>query len=884
MSRETIKSIERLLSQDFKLTPMIEQYYQIKQKNPEILLFFRMGDFYELFFNDAVEVSKLLNITLTHRGKIGTEPIPMAGIPHHAANSYLDRLTSMGLKVAICEQTEDPKNAVGIVKRDITQIVSPSMPFDLDKADITDHHFMACGNYYKGKFQLVFIDFTSGTFLGDQFSSSEELIEKVSKLRPKEFITFRGQWERFSDISKFLEKSEMLKTYLLPEYFEQKNSEHYIEKLIPFYKKDKILNSCIEILNPLGALSYLIASTQPIDSLIHLKPFRMAHDRDILRVTLPTLEGLEILPSSKEKYKESLLGFFDKTKTSMGTRYLKQFFLNPISQLAIIEQRQKIIGYFTVEADILSEIRQTLSNTRDIERIMAKLSAKKASSGDLLNIANTIIPLSSIRGSISKIPTKILPQISDTEFIILEGISKKILMALNSEIGASLEKGNLINPGFNKKRDELFFIEETSKLKLEKIEKKYKSLTGISKIKIKSNNIFGYFIEIPKTQASKIPDYFERKQTLVNCERFTTSELIRFETEILSAKENLLKLERKIYQDLIEEVTSCASQLQKIAALIGSLDVFQSLAFVALQEDLKAPKIVPGKNLLNVKGAWHPLVKSLISEKFITHDLFLNEDSYFGLLTGPNMAGKTTVMREMGIIQFLAQIGSFVPAKSAELGLCDYLFSRLGACDDILKGQSTFMVEMSETSEIIRHSSKNSFIILDEVGRGTSTYDGLSIAWALVEHLIRKTKAITLFATHYHELIEVVEGEKGGKNLTVETVVEKGDVRFLYKLIESGAAQSYGIYVAKLAGLPRPLLKRAEEILYSLEKECIKNGKSQKNSPTQLFLFEDSDLTPRIPQYLKDLEGEIAKIDPLRITPLEALQTLHNLRENIPTQ
>lgn len=884
MSRETIKSIERLLSQDFKLTPMIEQYYQIKQKNPDLLLFFRMGDFYELFFNDAIEVSKLLNITLTHRGKIGPEPIPMAGIPHHAANTYLDRLTSIGLKIAICEQTEDPKDAVGIVKRDITQIVSPGMPFDLDKADLIDNHFMACGNYSKGKFQLVFIDFTSGIFLGDQFSSSEDFIEKINKLKPKEFITFKGQWDRFTNISKFLEKSEILKTYLLPEYFEHKNSEHYIEKLIPFYKKDKILNSCVEIFNPLGALSYLIASTQPIDSLIHLKPFRMLYDKDILRVTLPTLIGLEILPSSKEKYKESLLGFFDKTKTSMGARHLKQFFLNPISHIPTLEQRQELISHFITEEDLLSVIRQTLSNTRDLERIMAKLSSKKANSCDLLNIANTVITLSEIKERIFHIPTKVLPQISNMEFQVLEGISKKLLSALNNEVGASLEKGNLINFGFNKKRDELFSIEETSKLKLEKIEKKYKTISGISKLRIKSNNIFGYFIEIPKAQTPKIPDFFERKQTLVNCERFTTPELIKFETEILFAKENLLKLERKIYQDLIEEVSNCAAPLQKIAALIGTLDVFQSLAFVALQEELKAPKISAGKNILNVKGAWHPLVKSLISEKFITHDLFLNEETFFGLLTGPNMAGKTTVMREMGIIQFLAQIGSFVPARSAELGICDYLFSRLGACDDILKGQSTFMVEMSETSEIIRHATKNSFIILDEVGRGTSTYDGLSIAWALVEHLIRKTKAITLFATHYHELIEVVEGEKGGKNLTVETVVEKGEVRFLYKLVESGAAQSYGIYVAKLAGLPRPLLKRAEEILFSLEKECIKSEKTRKSSPTQLFLFENADSTPRIPQYLKDLEGELSKIDPLRITPLEALQTLYSLRENIPPQ
>ena len=884
MSRETIKSIEKLISQNLKLTPMIEQYYNIKLKNPDLLLFYRMGDFYELFFNDAMEVSKLLNITLTHRGKIGIESIPMAGIPHHAASSYLDRLTSMGLKVAICEQTEDPKNAVGIVKRDISQIVSPGMPYDLDKADLKENHFMACGGTSKGRFQLVLIDFTNGTFLGDHFTSSEDFIEKLNKLKPKEYITFKGQWDKFPIISKFLEKSGMVKTYILPEYFDNKNSEIYIEKLIPFYKRDKILNSYPDILNPLGALSYLIASTQKVDSLIHLKPFRITQNGEYLRVTLPTLIGLEIIPSSKEKYKESLLGFFDKTKTSMGTRLLKEFFLNPILSYEILEQRQRLISYLMGEGEFLSEIRQILSNTKDLERIMAKLSAKKANSDDLLNIANTILTFSVIKEKVTQIPNKVLPKISKSDFELLEVASKKLLSALNGEPGASLDKGNLINPGFCKNRDELFFIEESSKQKLERIEKKYKTQTGISKLRIKSNNIFGYFIEIPKAQASKIPVFFQRKQTLVNCERFTTSELLKFEEEIFSAKENLLQLESKIYQDLIDEVSNCILALQKVATLIGTLDVFQSLAFIALQEDFKAPKIIPDKKIFNVKGAWHPLVKNFISEKFISHDLFLNDETYFGLLTGPNMAGKTTVMREMGIIQFLAQIGSFIPAKSAELGLCDFLFSRMGASDDISKGQSTFMVEMSETSEIIRHSTQKSFIILDEVGRGTSTFDGLSIAWSLVEHLIRKTKATTLFATHYHELIEVIEREKGGKNLTVETVVEKGDVRFLYKLIESGAAQSYGIYVAKLAGLPKSILKRAQEILFSLEKDSIKNNKSQKQLPTQLFLFEDSPTVTPIPKYLKDLEDEIFNIDPLRITPLEALQTLHSLRENLPPQ
>jgi DNA mismatch repair protein MutS len=801
----TIQLLESLIESGQKLTPMMEQYYQIKKQYQDTLLLFRMGDFYEVFFDDAKAASHLLNIALTHRGKIADTPIPMAGIPHHAAATYIDRITSQGLKAAICEQVEDPKEAKGIVKRAVTQVVSPGMPFDIEKAEKRNNRFIASA-YFDEVFYLSFIDFTTGEFFGTTAVDEASFIENFQLYAPKEYVTHLGQWEDFPIIEEFLQNYNVLKTNLTSEYFQVKYSDIYIERLIPSFKRDEVLKAHSPILNCIGALSFYICSTQSLEELIHIRPFKLINENEKLKVTYPTLIGLEILPSSRQEYTQSVIGFLDKTKTSMGTRKLKQLFLNPLQELSQIMARQEAISILHEQNDLLENLRELLKEVRDIERVMAKITSKKANGGDLINLAQAIQIYFEIDSLLKKNFSKVLPKLTNKQKDRAKVLSEIIVKTINDEIGATLEKGNLIKVGANKSRDRLAKRSQNKAEVLSQLEAKYRQKTGISNLRIKSNNVAGYFIEVSKSHIKKVPKSFHRKQTLVNSERYLTDELIDFEKELVSAKDKLYKLEKSIFDDLLLSIQEHSSEIIIVADYLSLIDCFQSFAFVAKQNDFVKPSFVKTKKILEIKGAWHPLIKANIKDHFVPHNLKLDSNQYFGLITGPNMAGKTTVMREMAIIQFLAQVGSFVPALSAKLGLCDYLFSRLGASDDIVRGQSTFMVEMSETAEIIRHATDKSFIILDEIGRGTSTYDGLSIAWALVEYLNEQTKALALFSTHYHELIDLVKELKTAKNLTVKTVNYKGKVQFLYTLIEEGATQSFGIHVAELAGLPREIL------------------------------------------------------------------------------
>lgn len=874
--------LENLVREGHKLTPMMEQYYQIKKSYADTLLLFRMGDFYEVFFDDAKKTAMYLNITLTHRGKIGDTPIPMAGIPHHAANAYIDRLTSRGLKVAICEQIQDPKDAVGIVKRAVTQVVSPGMPFDLEKAQGNEQRYIVAAYKSTEKFYLVAMDFTTGEFKGKVHSDYESFIEDLRLLNPKEFITYMGQWDEHAEVEKLIDIMGTLPTYLSEDYFQEKNTGIYIEKIIPGYKRDRILKLENDITNALGGLAYYITSTQKIETFVHIHPFKLISSVGLLKITLPTLTGLEILPKTKETYKDSLLGFFDKTQTAMGGRYLKQIFSTPLNDYTKIQERLNLTEALIQQYEDLKDLKEELAKIRDLERILAKISVNKATSSDLINLSVAFEAYKNALAILNKKVHQSLQTIPAAEETQLKVLCQKIKDTLNDEIGASLDKGNLIKTGVHKERDRLFNLHQNVADELLKMENDLREKTGILKLKIKSNNVSGFFIEVPKGATAKAPDFFERRQTLVNAERYTTKELTELEKETITAKEKLERLEREIFKGLIHEVADLKTTIHMLSENIATIDVFQSFATISVHENFSRPKLHEDKRILNLKDAFHPLIRSFIKDQFVCHDIYLDENCSFGLITGPNMAGKTTVMREVAIIQLLAQIGSFVPAKSAEIGVTDFLFSRLGASDDILKGQSTFMVEMAETAEILRHATNKSLIILDEVGRGTSTYDGLSIAWALVEHFIEKTKAITLFATHYHELIEVVDQHPRGKNLTVETFSHKGNVQFLYRLIEKGASQSFGIYVAKLAGLPNSILKRSEELLKNLESDSHKKSQAENNS--QLSFFQEAPIeisAQQIPEHLTLIEDELNRLDISRLTPIDALIKLNELKSKI---
>ncbi len=883
-AKSTVQLLESIVASGQKLTPMMEQYYNIKKQYPETLLLFRMGDFYELFFDDAREASQILNIALTHRGKIADIAIPMAGIPHHAANAYIDRITSCGKKAAICEQTEDPKLAKGIVKRAVTQVVSPGMPFDLEKAEKYENKYMASAYYQDGKFSLSFIDYTTGDFFGMILESINEVAETLSIYSPKEFLSFLGQWDNFHEFNESFERTSILKTHLSQEYFETKHTQYYIGKIIPGFERDETLKSNSIILNSIGALAYYICSTQSLESLSHIRPYRLQNKNQSLKVTYPTLVGLEILPSYQKNYKDSVLGFFDKTKTSMGTRKLKEIFQTPLRNIDTINQRLDIIDYFKNNQEVLVNVKELLKDIRDLDRIMAKVTTSKANGADLLNLAQGIQIFFQLEKILPPDLVNLIPKWKNKTDKDISDLAKKLISTLNDEIGANLEKGNLIKDGVCPKRDRLASLSQSAASELVKLETQYRKRTGINTLKIKSNNVAGYFIEVSKSHMSKVPKTFQRKQTLVNSERYLTQELLDFEKDIVSAKDKLYKLERQIFDDLLSEITHLSSFILELASSLALIDCFQSFSWMAIQEGLSRPHLRENKKILNVKNAWHPLIKANIKDHFVSHSLSLDSNQFFGLITGPNISGKKTVMREMAIIQFLAQLGSFVPAQNAELNLCDYLFSRLGASDDIIRGQSTFMVEMSETAEIIRHATENSLIILDEIGRGTSTFDGLSIAWALVEYLNKKTKAITLFSTHYHELIDLVKDLITAKNLTVKTVNYKGKVQFLYTLIEEGATQSFGIHVAELAGLPQEILNRSQEILSSLEnnthqhKKIIEENKFERIN--QLSFLQEQPIF-HIPEYLEKLEREIQDLDIINLTPLQAIQKLDHLKNEI---
>lgn len=872
-------SLQQLVDSGVKLTPMMEQYFEVKKNYPDILLMFRMGDFYEMFFEDAREAARLLNISLTVRGKLGDHPIPMAGIPHHAASTYIDRISNLGKKVVICEQLEDPKQAKGIVKRGVTQIVTPGIPFDLDKGTTAENKFIAAGFAQEGKLTLILLDYTTGDFFGISLKNIEEFCEKIQMIRPREFISYLGQWDHYPLLDDHLLSIGTLKTHLSQEYFNPKHTAPYIQKFIPTYERDGIISTHLEVLPPLGALSYYVISTQKIEKISHLRPFRIVNNEEVMKVTYSTLRGLEIFPRSRESEGNSLIGFMDRTRTSMGSRQLKHFFQNPLCDLKLIENRLNLIETLMKEAGFMKTLRGELDGVRDIDRIMAKVSTRKAHAQDLLNLAVALETFFNLEDELKKLDLNFFQKLPKKDMVFLQSLAQEIRFVISDEMGAHQDKGNLIRPSAHKERDRLAKLTHSASEEILKLETAYRKRTGIGNLKIKHNNIAGYFIEISKSHLNKVPADFNRKQTLVNNERYQTAELVDFEKDVTSALDKLVKLEKEIFETLNKKISDQSHLILDVAKRIAQLDVFQSLAWVSLQENFVRPRLQDKKPLVKISGAWHPLIKAHIRDSFVTHSIELNEKTFFGLITGPNMAGKTTVMREVAIIQYLAQLGCYVPANSAELGVCDYLFSRLGASDDIIKGQSTFMVEMAETAEILRHASSRSLIILDEIGRGTSTYDGLSIAWALVEHFVKELKALTLFATHYHELIDLAEGLPQAKNFTVRTEQKNGKVQFLYELIEQGATQSFGIHVAELAGLPRSVLNRSRVILEELESEDKKtknHSQVKQTNHLELPLFQ-----VQVPEHLTFLEKDLKALDIINLTPLQALQKLHDMKTMI---
>ena len=629
------------------------------------------------FFEDAVLVSKILNIALTHRGKIGVLPVPMAGIPHHAASAYLDKITDQGHKVAIAEQIESPKDAVGIVKRAVVQVISPAIPYDLDKSDATEHRFILAFSIENGRYFIVIMDFTTGDFLGMTTDNKEDFLEKIRLLSPKEIITYMGQFDPYPEINLLLKQYRISSTCLSKEYFNEKFTACYIEKLVPGYNRDEFLHLDAPILGPLGAISYYIFTTQKQDRYCHLRPFKMARNDQHMKISLPTLMGLEILPKDKLSYKNSLLGFLAKTSTLLGSRTLKDLLLHPLNDREEILKRQQMVCFFHEKSHELSDIRKSLSSIRDIERILAKISKGRATGNDVLCLSDSIDISLNLWEGLPSMPWNVLSPFSPEETASLKNLSRKIKETVNDGNSTS-PKEHLIRCGLNKQRDRLAQLLENTSGCLDRLEEKYRQKTGIQKLKIRSNNITGYFIEIGKSHAHKAPADFKQRQTLVNALRYTTEELLDFEREILTAKDNLDQLENSLFNELIKNISHHSKEILKMASNVALTDCFTTFAWIAHQEEWTLPLFYNEKKV-HLIHAWHPLIKDTLQDKFVPHDLRLDKECFLGLITGPNMAGKTTVMREVAIVQILAQMGSFVPAVKAELGpLRSYLLPTWG--------------------------------------------------------------------------------------------------------------------------------------------------------------------------------------------------------------
>lgn len=875
--KSSYQTLPNLLNLGAKLTPMMEQFHDIKSQYPEALLFFRMGDFFELFFEDAILAAKHLNITLTTRGKIHETPIPMAGIPHHAAANYVDKLTSIGLRIIICDQVENPKFAKGIVKRAVVQICSPGLPFDIDRSHSLEQHFVAAVYSHKKSHIISFVDFVHGDFFVVDCHSLQQVWDFLKLYRPKEFLTYLGQFNEDNDWENLWDHINTTPTFISEEYFQSKNTHNYQEKVAPYLKFDAQYKSHTDSQNAINVLCYYLQVTQKIDCAVNLKKLRWVKPSDFMNVSGQTLMGLEILPKHQDQHRQSLLGWCDQTKTSMGYRLLKEWFHYPLKDEKLISLRQLKIQQWMSDWSALESVRSQLENCRDIPRILAKSASGKISASDMINLSKGF----SIASSINKDHPEVLKNFSLPQNIIkkCKHLSDEIQLAFNDEIGASLERGNLFKLGYHSERDELSQIHVKVETKVQKLEEKYKQkFPTLNSLRIRSNNISGHYIEISKVQARSAPKEFERLQTLTNVERFLSPELKKIEQELFKAKDHLLQIDLELFKNFQDKIIDTTSDWIALADWLSHIDVYQSFAYLAEKENLVLPSFNKDQSA-TLKGLWHPLLKDKLKEQLITHSIHFNENKYFALITGPNMAGKTTIMREVALCSFLAQIGSLVPATTAELPIFDALFSRLGANDDILNGQSTFMVEMSEASEILRSATNKSLILIDEIGRGTSTHDGLSIAQAIMEYICSDVRAITLFSTHYHELIQIADSMTGAMNLTVKTEVRGKDVIFHYEIIEGGAKESFGLHVAKLAGLPIKILKNAGSILESLKEQQIQESKPYKEIQLEMLPFiENAHQSNNSHQATID---SIKEINLNELTPMNALLKLQEIQKSL---
>ena len=874
-----------------ELTPMMQKYMETKQEYKDCILFYRLGDFYEMFFEDALTASKELEITLTGKSCGLQERAPMCGVPFHSVEGYLNKLVSKGYKVAICEQVEDPKTAKGLVKREVTRIVTPGTNLDTNALDETKNNYIMCIVCLDNRYGLSIADVTTGDYFVTEIDTERKLFDEISKFMPSEIICNEAFFMSGIDLEDLRHRLGITIYSLDSWYF---GDELASQTLLTHFQVSNLQGlglgdyDCGII--AAGALLKYLYETQKT-SLSHMTAIEPYSTGRFMVIDSSTRRNLELVETLREKQKRgSLLWVLDKTKTAMGARMLRAYIEQPLIEKAEIEKRLDAVEQLNANMITREELREYLNPIYDLERLISRVVYQTANPRDLIAFQTSLKMLPPIKTLLQDFSCDLIREI-DADLDTLEDICALIEQSIVEDPPISVREGGILKNGYDEEIDRLRSAKTEGKNWLAKVEEEEREKTGIKNLRIKYNKVFGYYLEVTNSYKDMVPDYYTRKQTLTNAERYITPELKELEDMILGAEDKLTALEYDIFCRIRNKIAEQVLRIQHTAKAVAGLDVFAALAVVAEQNGYVRPKINE-KGILDIKSGRHPVVEKMMNnDMFIANDTYLdNRNNRISIITGPNMAGKSTYMRQNALIVLMAQIGSFVPAQSANVGIVDRIFTRVGASDDLASGQSTFMVEMTEVANILRNATSSSLLILDEIGRGTSTIDGLSIAWAVVEYISNPKilGAKTLFATHYHELTEL-EGKLNNVNNYCIAVKEKGDdIVFLRKIVSGGADRSYGIQVAKLAGVPDAVIERAKVICEELECADLSNitknlevqtaAKTRKKKPDELDLAQIS-LFDTVKD--DDIIQELQQLDLSHLTPIEAMNKLYELQNKV---
>jgi len=863
-----------------KLTPMMQQYMEIKERYKDCILFFRLGDFYEMFFDDALLASRELEITLTGRDCGLEERAPMCGVPYHAAHTYIARLINKGYKVAICDQMEDPALAKGIVKRDVTRVITPGTVIEPDMLDEKKNNYIMAIYCQKVYFGIAAADISTGEFYSTQItwgSSIKKLIDEAARYKPSEVIVNQEFAQKNEYKSFFIDYLNVHPWVVSDDMFDLPNAEKKIKQTVgtnPLASLDLAQAAA-------GALISYLEETQKID-LKHIEKISTYKIEEYMMIDSASRRNLELTETMREgRKKGSLLWVLDKTSTSMGGRKLRRWIEQPLIRVDDINMRLDAVEELKNGFMVRNELMELLKGVYDIERITSKIVFGNINARDLLSLKASLLRLPYIKELTENLNSPLIRQIHE-KLDPLEDLAALIEKAIHDDPPLSVKEGGIIKDGFDELVDKYRKAAVEGKLWISELEARERERTGIKNLKIRYNENFGYFIEVTKANLSLVPEDYQRKQTLVNNERYVTEELKQMEDTILGAEKKVIDREYELFCQIREIAAQNVNRLKHTADCISELDALCSLAEVADRNQYVKPEVHDG-SAIEIREGRHPVVEKMLPEnQFVPNDTVLDcEDNRLLIITGPNMAGKSTYMRQVALITLMAQAGSFVPAQYARIGIADKIFTRVGAADDLAAGQSTFMVEMTEVANILENATPRSLLILDEIGRGTSTYDGLSIAWAVIEYINDKARlgARTLFATHYHELTELEEKLVGVKNYCVSVRKRGDDIIFLRKINRGGADRSYGVEVAKLAGIPDQVIERAKYILEELDKSDINKPRKQKEKPVdgQLDLFAVSALSKQEREVL----DELRMLDPSVLTPLDALNKLYSLQQKL---